>query len=200
MAKTRSKSDLRVRPLQRRGEQRVEAIIEAASAILIKDGFDALTLTAVAAQSHSATGSLYRFFSSREQLIEAIVHRLAIAIEADWSEQTAALAEQDDPVVFSELFIKAVMFIAQRHPELTVLLRHLGAQCRPLEDLAMSPVNLYLKRRATQMTPLQRNVTCFIVLGMIEAAVIMPTKVEGSTRAMIIRELQIGLSSYLGAH
>ena len=62
-------------PKQERGRQRVAAILEAAAAVFAEKGYDAATMTEIAALSGTAIGSLYRFFPSKDALADALLAR-----------------------------------------------------------------------------------------------------------------------------
>ena len=62
-------------PKRERGRQRVEAILSAAMEVFAEKGFDAATMTEIAARSGTAIGSLYRFFASKEALADALLLR-----------------------------------------------------------------------------------------------------------------------------
>jgi len=59
-------------PKRRRGHLRVAAILEAAEEVFAEKGFEAATMTEIAARSKTAIGSLYRFFPNKEVLAEAL--------------------------------------------------------------------------------------------------------------------------------
>jgi AcrR family transcriptional regulator len=62
-------------PKRERGRRRVEAIYGGASEVFAEKGFDAATMTEIAARSHTAIGSLYRFFPTKEALGEFVIAR-----------------------------------------------------------------------------------------------------------------------------
>lgn len=64
-------------PKQERGHQRVAAIMEAGASLFREQGYDAVTMTEIAARSGTAFGSLYRFFPSKEALADALLLRYA---------------------------------------------------------------------------------------------------------------------------
>src|SRR5580698_3477198 len=64
-----------VAPKRARGHARVEALLEAASAIFAERGYDQATMTEIAARSSTAIGSLYRFFPTKEALGETLLRR-----------------------------------------------------------------------------------------------------------------------------
>src|SRR5271156_1964882 len=64
-------------PKRQRGHLRVAAIMEAGVAVFTEKGYDAATMTEIAARSGTAIGSLYRFFPSKEGLADALLERYA---------------------------------------------------------------------------------------------------------------------------
>ena len=64
-----------VAPKRERGRLRVNAIMQAGAALFAEKGFDAATMTEIAARSGTAIGSLYRFFPTKDALADALVVR-----------------------------------------------------------------------------------------------------------------------------
>lgn len=64
-------------PKRARGHARVEAILDAAAVVFAEKGFDAATMTEIAARSATAIGSLYRFFPTKASLADALLARYA---------------------------------------------------------------------------------------------------------------------------
>ncbi|WP_315836574.1 helix-turn-helix domain-containing protein [Bradyrhizobium prioriisuperbiae] len=62
-------------PKRERGRQRVAAILDAGAAVFAEKGFDAATMTEIAARADTAIGSLYRFFPTKEVLADALLTR-----------------------------------------------------------------------------------------------------------------------------
>jgi AcrR family transcriptional regulator len=65
-------------PHARQREAKSEAIVDAAMALLAREGLEALTLARVAGELGLATGALYRYFDGKDALLAAL-HRHAIA-------------------------------------------------------------------------------------------------------------------------
>jgi AcrR family transcriptional regulator len=64
-------------PQRQRGRLRVAAILEAGAAAFREKGYDAVTMTEIAARSGTTFGSLYRFFPSKEALANALLAQYA---------------------------------------------------------------------------------------------------------------------------
>jgi AcrR family transcriptional regulator len=65
----------RKRPRQDRSRATVDAILEAAARVLVKEGFERTTTNRVADAAGVSIGSLYQYFPSKEALVAALVER-----------------------------------------------------------------------------------------------------------------------------
>ncbi|MEW6705315.1 MAG: TetR/AcrR family transcriptional regulator [Pseudomonadota bacterium] len=61
---------------------RVDALLDAAEAVIVRDGIASLTLDAVAAEAKVSKGGLLHHFPSKDRLVEALVKRTAFAIRS----------------------------------------------------------------------------------------------------------------------
>jgi AcrR family transcriptional regulator len=64
-----------VEPRRRHGKKRVAALMEAAAGVIAEKGYEAATMTEIAARAGALVGSLYHFFPSKEALAEALIRR-----------------------------------------------------------------------------------------------------------------------------
>ncbi|WP_420992986.1 TetR/AcrR family transcriptional regulator [Cupriavidus sp. 30B13] len=81
-------------PKRQRGRIRVAAILEAGAEIFLEKGYEAATMTEIAARSDTAIGSLYRFFPSKEALADTLLLRYAkLAVDglAEVEQRAAAM-------------------------------------------------------------------------------------------------------------
>ncbi|QTO23342.1 TetR/AcrR family transcriptional regulator [Burkholderia seminalis] len=62
-------------PTQSRGRARVEAILDAAGAIVAAEGLAGLTMHGIARRAQTSIGSLYHFFPDRNSVVQALVDR-----------------------------------------------------------------------------------------------------------------------------
>jgi AcrR family transcriptional regulator len=76
-------------PKQQRAESTVDAVLTAASQILVRDGVERLSTTAVAERAGVSIGSLYQYFRNKEDLLVALAKRevglLLTAVAAEFS-------------------------------------------------------------------------------------------------------------------
>jgi AcrR family transcriptional regulator len=97
---TETDPQLRRRPTQRRGAQRIERILDVADRLLAAEGAGALTMSALAARAEISVGSLYHWFPDRASVVRALAlrywHELADLIDALVEAADAGLI--DDPL------------------------------------------------------------------------------------------------------
>lgn len=73
------------RPLQPQrevGRQRVAELMEAAAEVIEERGFEAATMSEIAARADARIGSLYRFFPSKDAVGDALAERYAAILQA----------------------------------------------------------------------------------------------------------------------
>jgi AcrR family transcriptional regulator len=66
---------VRTVPIQQRSTDRMQALLNAAAALIAEEGIDAVTTTAVAYRSRSSVGVLYRYFPDVDSLLKALAQR-----------------------------------------------------------------------------------------------------------------------------
>jgi AcrR family transcriptional regulator len=83
-------------PVQARSRETVERILAAAGELIVEQGVDAATTTAIAARAGVGPSSLYRFFSDRDELFALLleaeikeIERVAQASEDGWELRSA---------------------------------------------------------------------------------------------------------------
>ena len=67
---------MRRTPRQARSQHKIEAILDAAEAVLSQEGHSGFTTNAIAAQAQISIGSLYQFFPNKEAVVAALCDRL----------------------------------------------------------------------------------------------------------------------------
>ncbi|WP_293776010.1 TetR/AcrR family transcriptional regulator [uncultured Oxalicibacterium sp.] len=68
------------KPAQARGQERRDAILDAAAALVAEKGIAGMTMHTLAARAQTSIGSLYHFFRDREEVVDALFERHATAI------------------------------------------------------------------------------------------------------------------------
>ncbi len=127
-------------PVQKRGQQRVEEILDAAEAVFGAMGVEAATTNAIAERAGASVGSLYHFFANKDAILNALTER--------YCESDKAILERtrriDEPwVPLDELFTDMIASFAamdEAHPGYM-------AVCRATDRLSggKSPASLQME-------------------------------------------------------
>jgi TetR/AcrR family transcriptional regulator len=120
-------------PLNRRErlrERNRQEMLEAAEALLLAHGIDGTTMEEIARRSEFSVGSLYRFFASKEDLVEALIAARAGGLAQRITDLAAA------PRPFSDLFDELMATWADEMAYSYPLFRFLfsGARRLPLPE------------------------------------------------------------------
>jgi AcrR family transcriptional regulator len=78
------KTSMRRQPKQKRSQERVERILDAAAEIFDEVGYEAATTHAIAARAQVAVGSLYQFFPDKLAIFHALELRHVERVHAIW--------------------------------------------------------------------------------------------------------------------
>jgi AcrR family transcriptional regulator len=126
-----------------------ERILQAARALFYRDGINAVSVDAIAAAAGTNKMTLYRHFSSRDELISAYLEQLAAEGESVWDEARAA-HPRDPQAQLRYLMRRVSQFAAEstgrgcalanaavelaerRHPARKVVEAHKRRQCERL--------------------------------------------------------------------
>lgn len=73
-------------PTQLRAKQRVERILDATEALLIEHGIATLTVNDIAARAEVPIGSMYQYFTNRDEVLRALCDRHYQTLEAGAAE------------------------------------------------------------------------------------------------------------------
>ncbi|MGP4001501.1 TetR family transcriptional regulator [Streptomyces sp. 8N706] len=71
----KSRPPLRCMPVQQRSAERLERILDACAEVVEETGYEELSTRAVAARAGVPIGSVYRFFSNKRAMADALAHR-----------------------------------------------------------------------------------------------------------------------------
>ena len=192
MASQKSSEELKTRmPKRQRGHDRVVILLEAAAKVFARKGYDAATMTEIAAEAHSSIGSLYQFFPTKPLLAEALhidrLDRLKAGLR-DVAERSAGLSAAD----CGEAIFDALGAFIEEYPELPVLA---GRRDIPKESKARSRTELKelianVLRQARP--PISDDVALMsgIVLELLRIAVLVGNEPEAVEDRRVVTELR----------
>ncbi len=114
-------SDLPRSPQRQRGRERVAALIAAASAVFLEKGYDAATMTEIAARAGASIGSLYLFFPTKLVIATAIVSELSDGLSQRLDALQARSHGCTAAALADALFAELSLFLAD-HPVYAALI------------------------------------------------------------------------------
>lgn len=107
-------------PKRQRGHERVAVLLEAAAKVFLEKGYDAATMTEIAAAANSSIGSLYQFFPTKLLLAEALhIDRLQ-QLNNGLAELAEGIRRQTAAEIGDAIFTRLGRFI-EEYPEFPVL-------------------------------------------------------------------------------
>jgi AcrR family transcriptional regulator len=98
-------------PRRERGKQRVAALLQAAAEVFADKGYEAATMTEIAARAGAPIGSLYQFFPVKEALADSLVQNYVALLAADM-----AALEAQAPTLSVEALVTRLFALLRSHP------------------------------------------------------------------------------------
>jgi AcrR family transcriptional regulator len=189
------------RPRQRRGEQRVETILDAAAALITEHGADGLTVQALADRARTSKGSLYHFFPDLPSVLCALADRHASAV----TELTAAMIA-DREIEWSRLslaetvdhFLSPLAYI-EAHPDLLALARTplvadaTTRRLAPIRDLARH----ILTQRCPALPARRVPAAASTMVALVDGVVGYFLRSDDVSAKLMVAELRCVLRAYL---
>ena len=98
-------------PRQSRGKARVEALLKAAERVFAEKGFEAATMTQIAAEAGASIGSLYQYFPTKDDLASELHGRQLDAFAAMLENLSDSQAARSVDEMAEGLFDRLLMFL-----------------------------------------------------------------------------------------
>lgn len=139
-------------PKRERGHARVAAILDTGGRLFVDKGYDAVTMTEIAAASGTAIGSLYRFFPSKEAVADAL---LRIYVERLADGLAALRATALTPAQLAETLVDFMLDVrTERGVALSLIdARGLEANRRALRDAMLADLGGLLRAVLPSLAP-----------------------------------------------
>ncbi len=114
----------RAQPVQRRarGLQRIASILDAAEAVFAEMGYDEATTNHIAAQAGISPGSLYQFFSNKEEIARALAARYTEELQRVYGSVLSVEAASLPFSIWLDQLIDALIAFHIAHPAFHILL------------------------------------------------------------------------------
>jgi AcrR family transcriptional regulator len=108
-------SKFRHDPKQERSEQTIERVLEAAASVMAEVGYEAATMTAIAARAGSSIGTVYQYFPKKDSVVSVLRKRFGEAMEARLIELAAVAATLSIDQI-ADRFIQQTKEFVDLHP------------------------------------------------------------------------------------
>jgi AcrR family transcriptional regulator len=187
-------------PSRRRGHERVAALLSAASDCFVEKGFDATTMTEIAARAQASIGSLYQFFPTKEALAEALITQHANGL----NERMESLVAQTPSWSTEELAARLIRTFAdyrKQHPAFATLVEAAGSLPTMLGRTIRQRMRDYLSQivaiHAPGIAAGELRPAAMVVQQFMKAAVALESEQPASLRKAAQNQLQQALSLYL---
>ena len=179
-------------PKRSRGRRRVEDLLNAAVTTFADKGFDAATMTEIAATAKAPIGSLYQFFPTKTALAQALLTRY----DAHLSARLDTICDSAAEVTLGEftgLLLNVLMSLeVERRCAMTLLEAHtVPPDCRQtLRRTLRTGTARALKARMPELSDDEHKVTAVVVVNAMKAMVHMgeevdPAKARARWQAML---------------
>ncbi|MGN6578647.1 MAG: TetR/AcrR family transcriptional regulator [Bordetella sp.] len=185
-------------PKHERGRRRVQAIMSAAMDVFAEKGFDAATMTEIAARSGTAVGSLYRFFSSKEALADALLLRYTQHAEQGLEEIKRQLPGLSAESVAGLLVDFMVALQAQRRYALVLLDARGGSGDRRVQfrRAIRSGLAAILRKVSDTLTPARARAMAPVLLHLLKGVALARDE-EPAVQASLTGEIRELVRLYL---
>ena len=198
MSSSREKTTARV-PQRERGKRRVAALLEAAVTLFAEKGYDAVTMTEVAARAGAPIGSLYQFFPSKEALADALLDRFGERLD----DALKGIEERATTFTVLEL-VDALLGLLDGFKEeraagtaLTESRQEASTRAAELRLSLRRHVARILRARIPKLSPKRAEIMALVVVQIMKAGAAQSAEKDLTIRDSVLNELKHLLHIYL---
>ena len=193
------------RPVQRRarGMQRIASILDAAEAVIASVGYDEANTNRIAAQAGISPGSLYHFFSNKEEIAQALATHYTEGLQSMYSSifshETASLPLS----VWIDQIIHALVTFHLAHPAFKILFSSISPFLQPANlthDLHQEVQMRFehgIQVRAPTLSTTQVALSATMCVQLLKAVLPLALQAEEADRRRLVDELKSMLARYL---
>lgn len=186
-------------PRRERGRARVAALLMAATDVFAEKGYDAATMTEIAAQAGASIGSLYQFFPTKELLAEALHASNADALAAMLEALAPRLAGKPADALADVLFAEFSRFLSA-HPAFVALAERRSIDPKrkkaTRQKLRGQIVELLMAAKPAVPRP-RAQALAIVVLHLLRVAVAIESETDLDGRSAVFDEMRLMLKHHL---
>jgi AcrR family transcriptional regulator len=189
-------------PKRARGKQRVAELLEAAAAVFAEKGYEAATMTEIAARAGAPIGSLYQFFPAKDALADTLLQGYVALLAADLEALEARAGEIDINTLVEQLF--GVLRGHRRERAAALPLAEERMDERTLRTtfrhMLRKHIAAILRARAPLLPAEAARDMAVVILQLMKAASALSDEESLPARAAALRELKALAVHYLSTH
>ena len=189
-------------PKRARGKQRVADLLQAAAAVFAEKGYEAATMTEIAARAGAPIGSLYQFFPIKEALADTLVQNYVALLAADLQQLESLAARLDIRRLVEKLFDVLRAHPGERAAALPLAESRMDERTRraTFRHMLRKQIAAILRARAPALRAEAARDLAVVVLQLMKAANALSDEEALPGRAAAQRELQALTVQYLKHH
>jgi AcrR family transcriptional regulator len=186
-------------PKRARGKQRVAELLEAAAEVFADKGYEAATMTEIAARAGAPIGSLYQFFPVKDALADSLVQNYVALLAADLEEIQTLAPKLEIGTLVARLFSLLRSHPRERAAALPIAERRMDERTRraTFRNMLRKHLASILRVRAPALSPEAARDIAVVVLQMMKTASALSDEEGLPGRAAGMRELQSMTEQYL---
>jgi AcrR family transcriptional regulator len=179
-------------PKRARGKERVAKLLDAAIEVFAEKGYEAATMTEIAARAGAPIGSLYQFFPAKEALADTLVQNYVSLVSADLRALEARASETDVETLVEDLFRIMRAHPRERAAALPIAEARMDEQTRRLTFRyhLRKRIAAILRARSAVLSAETARDMAIVVLQLIKAANMLADEEGLTSRAVRQREIQ----------
>jgi len=186
-------------PRLERGKARVAALKRAGALVFAERGYDATTMTEIAARAAASIGSLYQFFPTKELLARAIHDELLDTMTDMLDQLGNDTAARTVSGLIDLLFTRLINFL-DHHPAFSALSQR--SDVDPAKKLATrigmrQQIGTLLTRTSTPLTPQRADSLAILILELMKMVVALGKTDSPLVRDAVLEELRTMLIRHL---
>jgi len=158
---------IRRKPVQVRGQLRVEEILDASERLSRITNWDKISTNHIAKEAGIPIGSLYQFFANKHAITQALVERYIASIEEVFSSLPANIEEMMPAELVNAIF-DSLLAVTEKHIGLHAMLIALnddsesGKIAAPIREILLKNIERMLAVRAPWMSAKERRLHALV--------------------------------------
>ncbi len=189
-------------PRQKRGQERVNKILEAAETLFAEVGYEAATTNEIAARAATSIGSLYQFFDHKEAILAVLTQRYSDEMEHGMDKVLTAVGDQSLTVIFMHLLDALRDFYHKRPGFQPLFYGSYGSEdvmqaSNALYEKLITRVQAILSARLPDLDAVQIRICAEVLISVVKGQLILIEEAGPDHQARVYAEVQRLIRAYL---